>query len=261
MKKNILGAVLFFMLQLISAQNTPIVSNDNTVYNTSGIEVVPEFPGGMQKFYQFVGDTYNIPAEKDFLGGKIYATFVIEKDGSVADIKILKDVGFGTGEEAIRVLKLSPKWTPATQNGKTVRCSYSLPIVLPANYFEINEYVRYVNAEKDIEIAALPLNDYRLTVMVDYNSQVISSQHASLNNISLFEKEIASCRTFCFLHELEALYKADLIKGGDTAMVECMKTVSIMMPMCAALVRIGNRANSSRARRARCGVRSRGSPR
>ncbi|TAF00636.1 MAG: bifunctional UDP-3-O-[3-hydroxymyristoyl] N-acetylglucosamine deacetylase/3-hydroxyacyl-ACP dehydratase [Runella slithyformis] len=83
------------------------------------------------------------------------------------------------------------------------------------NYFEINEYVRYVNAEKDIEIAALPLNDYRLTVMVDYNSQVISSQHASLNHIALFEKEIASCRTFCFLHELEALYKADLIKGGD----------------------------------------------
>jgi len=83
------------------------------------------------------------------------------------------------------------------------------------NYFEINEYVRYVNTENDIEIAALPLNDYRITVMVDYNSQVISSQHASLNNITLFEKEIASCRTFCFLHELEALYKADLIKGGD----------------------------------------------
>jgi UDP-3-O-[3-hydroxymyristoyl] N-acetylglucosamine deacetylase / 3-hydroxyacyl-[acyl-carrier-protein] dehydratase len=83
------------------------------------------------------------------------------------------------------------------------------------NYFEITEPVRYLNAEKDIEMAALPLNDYRLTVMVDYNSQVISSQHASLNDITLFEKEIAACRTFCFLHELEALYKANLIKGGD----------------------------------------------
>lgn len=83
------------------------------------------------------------------------------------------------------------------------------------NYFEISEPVRYINAEKDIEMVALPLNDYRLTVMVDYNSQVISSQHASLNDLTTFSREIASCRTFCFLHELEALYKANLIKGGD----------------------------------------------
>jgi len=83
------------------------------------------------------------------------------------------------------------------------------------NYFEIPEPVRYINAEKDIEMVALPLNDYRLTVMVDYNSQVISSQHASLNDLTTFAREIASCRTFCFLHELEALYKANLIKGGD----------------------------------------------
>lgn len=83
------------------------------------------------------------------------------------------------------------------------------------NYFEVPEYVHYVNAEKDIEMAALPLSDYRLTVMVDYNSKVINSQHASLNDISLFKNEIAPCRTFCFLHELEALYKRNLIKGGD----------------------------------------------
>ncbi|MFC5411964.1 bifunctional UDP-3-O-[3-hydroxymyristoyl] N-acetylglucosamine deacetylase/3-hydroxyacyl-ACP dehydratase [Larkinella bovis] len=83
------------------------------------------------------------------------------------------------------------------------------------NYFEISEYVHYKNAEKDIEIAALPLNDYRLTVMVDYNSRVITSQHAFLNDISQFASQIAMCRTFVFLHELEMLYKQDLIKGGD----------------------------------------------
>ncbi len=82
-------------------------------------------------------------------------------------------------------------------------------------YFEITEAVHYRNAEKNIEIAALPLSDYRLTVMVDYNSRVISSQHASLNDISQFPTEIANCRTFVFLHELEMLYKQDLIKGGD----------------------------------------------
>jgi len=85
------------------------------------------------------------------------------------------------------------------------------------DYFEIPEYVHYKNAEKNIEIAALPLPDYRLTVMVDYNSTVISSQHAFLNDISQFPEQIANCRTFVFLHELEELYKQNLIKGGDLA--------------------------------------------
>lgn len=83
------------------------------------------------------------------------------------------------------------------------------------NYFEVPEYVHYKNPEKDIEIAALPLADYRLTVMVDYNSRVINSQHAFLNDIELFSSQIAMCRTFVFLHELEMLYKQNLIKGGD----------------------------------------------
>jgi UDP-3-O-[3-hydroxymyristoyl] N-acetylglucosamine deacetylase/3-hydroxyacyl-[acyl-carrier-protein] dehydratase len=62
---------------------------------------------------------------------------------------------------------------------------------------------------------ALPADDYRLTVMVDYNSPVLGSQHASIVNLSEFTDEISSCRTFCFLHELEMLVKHDLIKGGD----------------------------------------------
>ncbi|RYU79053.1 bifunctional UDP-3-O-[3-hydroxymyristoyl] N-acetylglucosamine deacetylase/3-hydroxyacyl-ACP dehydratase [Hymenobacter persicinus] len=83
------------------------------------------------------------------------------------------------------------------------------------NYFEIPEEIRYVEHGRAVEIAALPLNDYRLTVMVDYNSPVLGSQHASLNDISQFTNEIATSRTFCFLHELETLYKNNLIKGGD----------------------------------------------
>lgn len=82
------------------------------------------------------------------------------------------------------------------------------------NFFEVNEGVFYRDKNNDIEIAALPLNDYRLTVMVDYNSPILGSQHASLTDIEHFAKEIASCRTFCFLHELEALFKKNLIQGG-----------------------------------------------
>ena len=83
------------------------------------------------------------------------------------------------------------------------------------NFFEIQDSIFYRDVSRDVEIAALPLDDYRVTVMVDYNSPVLGSQHASLTDISQFEQEIASCRTFCFLHELEELYKNNLIKGGD----------------------------------------------
>ena len=85
----------------------------------------------------------------------------------------------------------------------------------PRNFFEVQESIFYRDGSRDVEIAALPLDDYRLTVMIDYKSPVLGSQHASLNDISQFDKEIASCRTFCFLHELEMLHKNNLIKGGD----------------------------------------------
>ena len=83
------------------------------------------------------------------------------------------------------------------------------------NFFQPQQGIFYQETDRDVEIAALPLDDYRLTVMVDYNSPVLGSQHASLNDIEQFSKEIASCRTFCFLHELEMLYKHGLIRGGD----------------------------------------------
>ncbi len=104
-----------------------VVEEDNTVYNTAGIEVKPDFPGGMDKFNQFVAKNYQVPDEEG-LKGKVYVSFVVEKDGSLTDIKVLRDIGYGTGKEAIRVLNKCPKWTPGEQNGKKVRCTFSLPI-------------------------------------------------------------------------------------------------------------------------------------
>ncbi|MBY0434381.1 MAG: bifunctional UDP-3-O-[3-hydroxymyristoyl] N-acetylglucosamine deacetylase/3-hydroxyacyl-ACP dehydratase [Cyclobacteriaceae bacterium] len=83
------------------------------------------------------------------------------------------------------------------------------------DFFEVQDSIFYRESARHVEIAALPLDDYRVTVMIDYNSPVLGSQHASITSIQQFEKEIASCRTFCFLHELEMLYKNNLIKGGD----------------------------------------------
>jgi beta-lactamase regulating signal transducer with metallopeptidase domain len=92
----------------------------------------PEFPGGIDAFYKFIAENFKISTE--FKGsGKVFLTFMVEKDGSLSEFEILKDIGFGTGEEVIRVLKLSPKWVPGKQNNETVRVKYSLPIQVEAS--------------------------------------------------------------------------------------------------------------------------------
>jgi UDP-3-O-[3-hydroxymyristoyl] N-acetylglucosamine deacetylase/3-hydroxyacyl-[acyl-carrier-protein] dehydratase len=82
-------------------------------------------------------------------------------------------------------------------------------------YFELKERVEFVDVDKGIEIVAFPDDHLSLTVQIDYNSKVLGNQYASLNSIADFGKEIAPCRTFVFLHELELLLKHNLIKGGD----------------------------------------------
>ena len=82
-------------------------------------------------------------------------------------------------------------------------------------YFELNENIPWEDLEKGIEFLAIPDVNYRLTVMVDYNSPVLGTQHASMYQLSDFKKEIAKCRTFVFLRELEYLASNNLIKGGD----------------------------------------------
>ncbi|MFY0483220.1 energy transducer TonB [Flavobacterium sp. PLA-1-15] len=102
-----------------------VIKSDEEVYTNA--ETKPQFKGGISEFYNYIGKNYRVP-EVEGLNGKVYVQFVIEKDGSLADIKIIRDIGHGTGEEAIRVLKNSPKWIPAKQNGRPVRVLYSLPI-------------------------------------------------------------------------------------------------------------------------------------
>jgi UDP-3-O-[3-hydroxymyristoyl] N-acetylglucosamine deacetylase/3-hydroxyacyl-[acyl-carrier-protein] dehydratase len=83
------------------------------------------------------------------------------------------------------------------------------------DYFVLTENIPWEDTEKGIEFLAVPDSNYRITVMVDYKSPVLGTQHASMYNISDFNKEIAACRTFVFLRELEFLATNNLIKGGD----------------------------------------------
>jgi UDP-3-O-[3-hydroxymyristoyl] N-acetylglucosamine deacetylase/3-hydroxyacyl-[acyl-carrier-protein] dehydratase len=82
-------------------------------------------------------------------------------------------------------------------------------------YFELTENLTYEDPIKKVEMLAVPQDEFRLTVMVDYNSDVLGTQHAHIYNVREFKDEIAMCRTFVFLHELEALLAHNLIKGGD----------------------------------------------
>ncbi|WPO80435.1 M56 family metallopeptidase [Flavobacterium sp. KACC 22761] len=96
------------------------------------IDKQPEFPGGILEFYKFIGKNFKSPIEADAnkVQGKFLVEFMIETDGSLSEFQVVKDLGFGVGEEAIRVLKLSPKWNPGIQNGQPVRVLYTLPITI-----------------------------------------------------------------------------------------------------------------------------------
>lgn len=103
--------------------------------------------------------------------------------------------------------------------------------------YEIREPIFHQEHERSVELAALPAQNYMTTVMVDYNSNVLKAQHAYLNDIARFQHEIADSRTFVFLHEIEALHKAGLIKGGS---VENALVIADRQPETAELERLAS---------------------
>ena len=94
------------------------------------VENDPEFPGGMEALYKYLRDNIKYPqlARDNNITGKVYVTFVVERDGSIANPRVLKDIGGGCGAEAIRVVKSMPKWSPGKQRGKAVRVQFNLPV-------------------------------------------------------------------------------------------------------------------------------------
>ena len=94
------------------------------------VEVMPEFPGGMEGLIEYLSSNINYPAQakEEGIEGKVFVNFVVEKDGSIGETKIRRGIGGGCDEEAIRVVNEMPSWTPGLQRDKPVRVSYNLPI-------------------------------------------------------------------------------------------------------------------------------------
>jgi len=95
------------------------------------VEEMPSYPGGDQKMYEYLGKNIKYPqiARESSIQGRVFVNFVVEPDGSVSNVKVLRGIGGGCDEEAVRVVKSMPKWKAGKQRGKAVRVSYTLPVV------------------------------------------------------------------------------------------------------------------------------------
>jgi len=104
---------------------------DTGIATVGSLDRLPEFPGGIDNFYKYVGRNFRQPEIPDETQARVIVSFVIEKDGTLSDIRVARDPGYGMGEEAIRVLRsLRTKWEPGYIKGQPVRTAYTLPIIV-----------------------------------------------------------------------------------------------------------------------------------
>jgi protein TonB len=105
-----------------------VEENPNQIF--TAVEQVPTFPGGDAGFNKYLSKNIRYPAiaRENNVQGRVIVQFVVEKDGSLTDIKVVRGIGSGCDEEAVRALKASPRWKPGIQNGRPVRVQYSVPV-------------------------------------------------------------------------------------------------------------------------------------
>ncbi len=94
------------------------------------VEEQAEFPGGLDSMYAYIHKNLKYPelAKEKGIEGRVFVSFIIEKDGSISNVKILRGIGGGCDEAVVEMVKNMPKWQPAKQRGKEVRCQFNLPI-------------------------------------------------------------------------------------------------------------------------------------
>lgn len=126
MKFFLFSLVTFFSVNFSSAQVTATLVDD-APYNYDDVEITPEFPGGRNELLNFINKNFNA-SDYEGYAAILKIAFIIEVDGTVSNIKVVKDIGGGTAEEAKRVMLMSPKWSAGEFRGKKVRVLFELPI-------------------------------------------------------------------------------------------------------------------------------------
>jgi TonB family protein len=194
---------------------------DNNLYDTAILEVkvknnedddkvyqkaddMPRFIGGLERFSKFLAENLNYPTEakNKKIEGRVYCTFIVEKDGSLSNIRVVRGIGNGCDEEAIRVLAISPKWTPGKLNGKNVRVSYTIPILFslrekPISVEKINGNTEAVLKLKNKNGESFTLDfgenfgTKKVTIyMVDYSQSKFSPPVVYMDNKEISMDEI-----------------------------------------------------------------------
>lgn len=118
--------------EVIEEYVAPVIEEEEVVEQEifQIVEEMPEYPGGDKKLLEYVAKSVKYPqiARESGIQGRVFVNFVIEPDGSVSNVKVLRGIGGGCDEEAMRVIKSMPKWKPGKQRGKAVRVTYTLPV-------------------------------------------------------------------------------------------------------------------------------------
>ena len=127
-KLIILSLMALFGLTTVSAQKTVVAQKNQKVFDV--VEQMPEYPGGIQALFEYLSQNVKYPAdaENQKVEGRVIATFIVETDGTINNVEVVKPVFPSLDAEAIRVLQGMPKWTPGKQSGKEVRVKYTVPI-------------------------------------------------------------------------------------------------------------------------------------
>ena len=120
------------VLAILLMVNTNAMAQSKKIANDKVLEkaeVMPQFPGGDQAMMKFVSENVQYPeeAKEKEISGRVMVGFIVEKDGSISDVKVVKGIGGGCNEEAVRVVKAMPKWKPGKEKGKPVRVHFTMP--------------------------------------------------------------------------------------------------------------------------------------
>ena len=115
-------------LTTVNAQKTVVAQKNQQVFDV--VEQMPEYPGGMQALFEYLSQNLKYPedAKEQKIEGRVIAIFVVETDGSISNVEVVKPVFPSLDAEAVRVLSGMPKWKPGMQSGKVVRVKYTVPI-------------------------------------------------------------------------------------------------------------------------------------
>lgn len=134
-RKNVSLKVALMMLVLLFSfmTSTAQTKKNNMVYDV--VEVMPQYPGGQIAMLKYIMENIKYPKQimEEGIQGRVTVSFIVEKDGRVSNVRLLRSVQPALDKEAIRVVKSMPKWTPGKHNGKPVRVRFNLPVMFKLN--------------------------------------------------------------------------------------------------------------------------------